>query len=253
MVDASDHTRERLLRKILDEPVAHRGEYLIAFEAAFNSTVLPEKVEQILADDGYKVGKRRGIRTANIINDFFEADHFSDKRILEIGPGQYAFALLARTLGASVEALEYNPRKSDAGRELGFKVYNHDMHKLSQLGLSNSFDGLWLKGTFNPILPPTPTSAMRDFVGQMDDVLRPGAWAWCCPNIYDRTPGDHTPTSTEQKASDEQAQVFVDAGWDLIPIQEDDRVRYALKSLPYRGAKYIFVRNLRAPAPPSGE
>lgn len=84
----------------------------------------------------------------------FSHEDFRGKEILELGPGHYAFALLARSLGARVVCIENDPTFAKLGRHLGFEIYERNFFDLTEIQLSEKFDGLFVKGTFNACVAP---------------------------------------------------------------------------------------------------
>ncbi len=218
-----------------------RGERLIAQEEAVTVTALDEGAMEITKDSTFtthhRQGSHRGIRASNIINDFFDIEHFRDKKILELGPGHYGFALLARHLGAHVVCVERDPVFIKLGRYLGFKVLDINFEDLTVDKAGQRFDGLWMKGAFNACRVKN-TESLYDFVKTITEIITPVGWGWC---VTANKTGHENEEEFEKERIEAQRGAFLQHGWNASPIGDDDRKRYALK---YAGALYYFTRNL---------
>lgn len=182
---------------------------------------------------------RRGRRVANILNDWFEVENFAGKKLIELGPGHYAFALLARHLGADVVCVERDPSFVELGRHLGFRVLDVDFNDLSPETLPEHFDGLWAKGTFNSAWAASD-EAVRTFVSDKTSLLAPSGWAW----FTTVNKGDDDSQSSRDFVThrmDVQRDAFIDCGWSTCPILDEERPLYALN---YRGCPYVYFKNL---------
>ncbi len=183
---------------------------------------------------------RRGARVANILNDYFEASDFRGKRILELGPGHYAFALLARHLGATVTCIEKDPQFIKLGQHLGIDVRDMDFNDLSLEALGEEpFDGVWAKGTFNSCNYGSEEE-VAGFVKRITDLVKPGGWRWFTVVNKTAVAGAEGERFLKQRM-DAQYRAFLDHGWTATPIPEIDRPLYALK---YRGSPFLFSKNL---------
>ncbi len=117
---------------------------------------------------------------ARIVNDFFRAEDFAGTRIMDIGPGLYPFAIIARALGAEVVAIEFDEALADLGRRLGFEVHGDDLDMLTE-GRFTGFDGLFLKGPFNPCRQSTTT--LPEAARRLDAVVSESGWGWMCNSV----------------------------------------------------------------------
>jgi hypothetical protein len=182
---------------------------------------------------------KRGLKVCNILCAHFDPHHFSGKRILELGPGHYAFASLARHLGAEVTCVERDPSFAELGRHLGFKVLEVAFSELDIKRFDCPFDGLWMKGSFNACTQRDETS-VQHLVRNFTDLIAPEGWGWI-------TTVNKTSRETFDSAAfvehriEVQRQAFIKCGWNALPIQDDDRASYALN---YTGSYYYFTRNL---------
>lgn len=231
------------IQQRLDRELApKKGEHLIRREDALPICQLSEQAQQILEDTDFasqpKYNYRRGLRVANLINDLFSIEHLAGKRILELGPGHYAFALLARYLGAQVVCIERDPAFVALGRYLGFEVRDCDFNDLSLDMFDEPFDGMWIKGTFNSCNYETK-DGINAFVERITPLVKPEGWAWCV--TVNKDTNGHTDEWVEDRI-EYQRECFVNHGWRVDPIEdEEDRRRYAIK---YSGCYYHYTRNL---------
>lgn len=222
-----------------------RGERLITQKEAVKVTAFDSEAVKITSKSTFTThhrhGSHRGIRASNIINDFFNIEHFRGKRLLEIGPGHYSFALLARHLGATVICVERDQIFVELGRYFGFEILNMNFDDLAVNNLGKKFDGLWMKGTFNACRSKDINS-IYNFVETLTEILLPEGWGWCVTaNKAGNIENEEEKKRFEENMINAQRDAFVQFGWNASSIDENDRKRYALK---YVGANYYFTRNL---------
>lgn len=118
---------------------------------------------------------------AKIINDFFTLDDLKGKRILDVGPGLYPFSILARELGATVVAIEFDEALAEVGKRMGFEVHTDDIDMLPE-GKFTDFDGIFLKGPFNACrqtFESLPKAANR-----ITGTIHEKGWGWNANSIH---------------------------------------------------------------------
>ncbi len=191
---------------------------------------------------------RRGLRIANILRDQFELKHFAGQKILELGPGHYAFALLARYLGAEVVCVERDPAFAQLGRHLGFEVLEIDFADLSVKDFERPFNGLWMKGSFNACVQKND-AAIAEFVNRITELISPNGWGWMVTVNKASAALDNAEEFAKSRI-DIQRKAFEQAGWDVSLIGDAARPRYALN---YTGCLYYFTRGLQPPGEPLTE
>ncbi|MBK1706879.1 FkbM family methyltransferase [Halochromatium glycolicum] len=185
--------------------------------------------------------RRRGIRIANILNDYFEITAFEGKKIVELGPGHYAFALLARHLGAEVVCVERDPQFISLGRHLGFEVLDMDFNDITSEAVGGRCDGLWVKGTFNACNYRSD-SEVEEFALRLTGLVQPAGWAWLTVVNKTSLPGEEGKAFAAQRI-EVQRRALMRAGWGAAPIRDEDRPLYALK---YTGSPSVYFRNIPA-------
>jgi len=237
------------IQKILDRELpAHRPDSILTRQRALDACAYPPEAIEIIDGSSYNpnhahVGFHRHLRASNVINDFFDAEQFTGKRIVEFGPGHYSFAMLARELGATVICVERHEEHARLGRVLGFEVIEKDFADLTPEDFGGQIDGLWMKGAFNACRMPND-QAIDDLVQLMTALLTPDAWAWCVTvNMFGKE--DQPDNPKVLRCVELQRAAFQKHGWNIEPIDESDRKRYAMS---YKACNYYFTRAL-APAP----
>ncbi|MCA9295273.1 MAG: hypothetical protein KC983_02125 [Phycisphaerales bacterium] len=219
------------------------GERLMDWEAVLSACTYPPAALEIIGESDFtthnRVGLHRHIRASNVLNDFFSREHFEGKTILELGPGHYSFAMLARALGATVICVERYDVHVELGRALGFEVLDIDFRELTPEKVGRPVDGLWMKGAFNACVFRTDED-VTDFVRIKTALLAPEAWGWCV--TVNMTPKDQPPDLPFLEHRIEvQRSAYEQFGWTVRMIDEADRKRYAVS---YQGSPYYFVRGL---------
>lgn len=183
---------------------------------------------------------RRALKVANAINNYFNKSHFKGRRILEFGPGHYAFSLLARELGAEVTCVEFDKSLAELGRKLGFFVYEDNFDGLPEKDFGCDYDGIWQKGCFNACRFRTDND-MERFVAAMTGILKEDAWGWVstCNKTSDKNIDDVDKFINDRVK--QQQSYMVKYGWELRPFTEEVGSKYAIK---YANSPVLFTRNL---------
>ncbi len=229
--------------KIGKELPPKKGELLITQKKAVEVTTLDATAMKIISKSTFtthhKHGPHRGVRASNIINDFFNIEHFQGKTLLELGPAHYSFALLARHLGAKVICVERDPIFAELGRHLGLEIIKSDIFKIGLKDIGTPVDGLWMKNV--QYRGQYEENSLTEFACNFTNLLTPQAWGLCViRNAFkDELPKDHQ--SYVNTMLERQKLAFEKCGWKAVPIEEADRKRYALK---FAGANWIFTYNL---------
>jgi len=158
--------------------------------------------------------------------------------VLELGPGHYGFALLARALGARVTCFEKDGAFAKLGAHLGFRMWEGDFY--SELGkgkYEEVFDGVWVKGTFNAC-HLKKSSRIMDFAKRLDACLRPGGWGLLVPV---NKMGPDSGSQLVQECVRSQHDIMVALGWRAVELPESLRRAMAFH---YSGSPFIYLKNL---------
>lgn len=182
---------------------------------------------------------RRGIKVARALNQYFSCEMFDGKRIVEFGPGHYAFSLLARSLGAKVECVELDPALAELGRVLGFEVHEKSFDTVSDIGLEGKFGGIWQKGCFNACRFPEETD-MEEYVEEMTALIDDNGWGWV--STCNKASGLNADGEAFTKQRIELQQTYMKQhNWDLRPFEEEVGSKYAIK---YANSPVLFTKGL---------
>ena len=231
-------------------PPPRRGERLISNHDAIRVNYFPDDWQPLFQDAAQKnyrqYSARRTVPTANLINDFFESKHFAGKRIIELGPGHYTFALIARALGACVVCVERDEALAKFGRHLGFEVIEADFRgpgfpEQARDDAGGPFDGLWMRGVCNACTFPDEQTLQRQ-VFDLDSLVSPSGWGWATTcNVANSIADDSARQRFEDQRIASQQRAFVDAGWKAQDISATDRDRYRLN---FKGCRFIYTKGL---------
>jgi hypothetical protein len=242
---AAQEGLHRWSRKIADEMPPKRGERLLAHVHAAEVCSFDQAGLDIIAKSTYTTHNRysphRAVRISNIVNDFFDRDHFQSKVVIEFGPGHYNFALVARYLGATVICVDRDPIFIELGRHLGFRVIGKDFYAVTPDDIGAEVDGVWIKGAFNAARLGDKRK-VAGFISFLNRILRPQGWGWCVTVNRVRDQDTDPAMMLRLKQWVEcQRECFEEHGWRSSPIEQGDRKRYALS---YSGSEYYFTRGL---------
>jgi hypothetical protein len=199
---------------------------------------VPEEAKAIAMQTSNRFSVMRGTRTAHLMNALLDWRLLQEKRILEIGPGQYAFAILARWLGARVVCVDSNATIAQFGRAIGFEVFEMDLSRVDVESLGERFDGLWMKGAFNPT-GCSDHDRLRSVAGRLNGLIADDGWGMIAPNGRQDAPQKYPGVAANVLA---QRDAFVGLGWRALPISAEARDRCALKAKYYGSVPHLFVK-----------
>ncbi len=242
-------------RAIAKELGPKRGERLISMRGALEACAYPEAAVAIIEESEFtthnKVGLHRHLRCASILNDMFERAHFAGKRVLELGPGHYSFAMIARALGAEVSCVERYEPHARLGRALGFGVYDEDFLSADPEVFGGAYDGVWMKGAFNACIAQS-VEALDASVCRIDALVKDGGWGWVVTvnKVGETARAQGKDDAWVDARIEAQRASFEQRGWRAHRVDEGDRTRYALS---YKGARYIFTKGLDPVVSDEGE
>ena len=188
-----------------------------------------------------KASDLRSLRIASAMASFLSPEMLRGKRILELGPGHYAFACLARELGASVVCIENDPSLVALGESLGFDVIHTDFYQLPRSWAElSAYDGLWVKGTFNACRLSESTEVWG-LSTALTTCLREAGWGVVIP-VNKGTSASGTSSHIKERIAT-QRYAFETLGWQAIAPSLEFR---RLRAMNYSGSPWIFLRNIPA-------
>ena len=183
-----------------------------------------------------KFNLRRQIKNYNFISRHFKKKLFKNKKILELGPGSYAFSLTAKNMGAEVHVVEKIENFCQIGKNLKFKVYCNDFNKNLEFLKTNFYDGIFIKGTFGSKARDSFDNYKKKIYNLLSK-LKNNGWIFYSPwNDF-----DDFDTNTKNKKYEEQKKFLISIGLNYHEYDETFKKRYCLN---YKGSKYIYTKNL---------
>ena len=217
-----------------------RPNYLLDYSTVLKICDVGKEGIEIIEDTAFTsqnyFNESRGLKVASFINDHFEKNDFTGKRILELGPGHYSFAMIARYLGAIVTCVEKDKSFIKLGRKIGFDVHDIDFNDLDLKNFESPFDGLWIKGTFNACNYKSEDSILK-FSETITSLVKPDGWAFL--TTVNKS-ADKNQSFVEQRISI-QKNILKKLNWECTPIKSSHRKSYALN---YSGSYYYFTKNI---------
>lgn len=177
----------------------------------------------------------------NIFADFLEGAPLADATVLDLGPGQYDFGVLARAEGAECFAIDNDEAVIELGRHKRFPVVHGRIQDLDADTFGRRFDGLFCKFSINAFWYHDAPDAHADFVARLFSLLKPDGWAWIAPW---NGAGRHAPSSLAATARTQERLMAEHGciGHDLTP---ELARRYGVTGTVFNHA--LFVRNLTLP------
>lgn len=194
-----------------------------------------------------KNAQEPGIRNPNrprkhfqrIINRFFRNYSFSNKTLMDLGPGQYDFGELVREKGGDVHAIELDPVVVELGQYKKMNVIKGDLSDKSIFNpLSNTYDVLFCRGSINAGWFLNNEKAHHEYLDSLLSILKQDGTAWISP--CNEAPGK--PYEDYKKAVDFQISFFKSNGYRVIKCNEYQARRYGIWS---ETPKLIFTKNLK--------
>ncbi|MFY7964201.1 MAG: class I SAM-dependent methyltransferase [Chitinophagaceae bacterium] len=187
-------------------------------------------------ESGIRNPMRSRIHFERIINRFFASYDFSNKAVLDIGPGHYDFCELARNKGAIPFAIELD----DAVIELGkYKKIEVVKGNLSDVNVFEEFKGkidlLFCRGSINCCWFSNEKE-QQNYIQSMLKVLKPNGSAWISPC---NEPINSDANKDSLKA---QLQTFKENGFYTLKSHKLQAYWYGIWS---DNPKLIYTKNLR--------
>lgn len=179
-----------------------------------------------------------------IFGDFFKPMAFTKRVILDIGPGQYDFGVLAREREAEVHGIDNDPAVLELGRYKGFTVYDGDIKRLQSIHFDQPFDGIFCKFSINAFWYYDDKAAHRNAIRALVALMRDDAWAWLAPWNGIPKNVDLNPESIIEVLRT-QAGEFAAHGFTVYELSEGLSKAYGVHGATANRA--LFTRNLGVP------
>jgi len=207
----------------------------------------PKEIEIISAARQKNVRDHRRSRDhfIHIFNDFFRSKDLRGQVLIDLGPGQYDFGVLAKERGAKTVGVDNDPAVVKLGRYKGFEVHEGRLQRLDLIDFGRSFDGLFCKFSLNCFWFWDQPEAHKRFVSDLVGLGAPQSWGWLAP--WNGVPKNASLTDGQVQAKlREQAELFEAHGFYAYNFTEDQARRYGVNGNVANNA--LFVRGLNVPS-----
>lgn len=151
-----------------------------------------------------------------IFDQFLSNVDLQGQVLLDIGPGQYDFAVLATQRGAITQGIDNDPAVIELGRHRGYTVVDAHIQSIKPDYFSQLFDGLFCKFSINAFWFWEDDAKHGAFLEQLLSVAKPDAWLWIAP--WNGIPKTDLDTRAVQRALNVQAEFFRRAGCQAIDL-----------------------------------
>jgi len=181
----------------------------------------------------------------NIYADFLEAVDFRDSWLLDMGPGQYDFGVLARERGAETLGLDHDPAVLELGAHKDFSVKEYKLQAISAVDFERPFNGLFCKFSWNAFWFHDDSARHHNAVMQLGEMLDDKGWGWVAP--WNGVPKNAGLSATKiEDVLGVQNQAFKQIGFSGFDLGDRLARRYGVHGTVANNA--LFLRNLELPA-----
>lgn len=188
---------------------------------------------------------RSRVHFDRIFNDFLHATVLKDQYLLDLGPGQYDFGILAQACGARVLCLDNDPAVLDLGRYKGLSVREGYIQRLTLADFSERFDGIFCKFSYNAFWFLEDEASHRESVRVLCSLLQDNGWGWIAP--WNGVPKHAGLSAARIEAIlTTQADAFREHGFSAFNLTETLARYYGAHGTTANLA--LFVRNLAIPS-----
>lgn len=179
-----------------------------------------------------------------IFNDFISPVNFANTVLLDLGPGQYDFAILARERGAITYGVDNDPAVIRLGNHKKFPVLEKDLKKLGAADFDFQFDGLFCKYSINAFWFHANDEHLVEYISQLGHLLKPGGWGWVAP--WNGVPKKASlSVSRIREILTLQARLFKELGFETVDLTEELSAYYGVHGVT--GNRALFFRNVERP------
>jgi hypothetical protein len=173
-----------------------------------------------------------------IFDDFLKSVRFRGAEVLDLGPGQWDFGVLARERGAEVWGVDNDPAVLDLGWYKLFNAIEGNLRQPSTFDPVGPFDGLFCKLSINAFWTTAGLEAQRRHVSELLSVAKPDAWIWIAP--WNGIPGDFAGSSDDVLSWQQRA--FEEQGCTSRFLSEKEAIYYGVHGTTAN--RILFTRNL---------
>jgi hypothetical protein len=199
---------------------------------------------------GVRDPDRSRVHFERIFSDFLGDVLFEDADLLDLGPGQFDFGVLAVERGARrVVGIDNDPAVLELGLHKGFEVREGNLRALDAASFPEAFDGVFCKFSINAFWHGEDAHRER-LVDQIARLARSEGWSWIAP--WNGRPKREPLVDNELRRGLElQAEAFKARGYVAYELTEDLAKRYGVNGNVVN--RPLFLRGLTAPAVVEGQ
>lgn len=194
--------------------------------------------------------KRSREHFTRIFNDYLDAVEFSGAKLLDFGPGQYDFGVLADGRGSEIWAVDNDPAVIELGRHKGFNVVEGSLKAIASLNLPQDFDGLFCKFSLNMFWFCDDLHELRRHLETIDALRGPHGWAWLA--FWNGVPKN-------AEVGEADVARVLDVGWQTLRKLGYQRHELSLHEARYYGVhgatadRVVYTCNIGGRSDSSGE
>lgn len=188
--------------------------------------------------------KRSRKHFESIFQDFLNPIDLTGHDLLDLGPGQYDFGVLALERGARTVGIDNDPAVIELGRYKGFEAVYGRIQEMTPEAFGRAFDGLFCKFSINCFWYYDDPEAQDALVDRVVGLMKPDAWSWIAP--WNGVPKK---AELEQDEVDRvlarQIDRFRHHGFRAFDLSTELATRYGITGAVANHA--LFVRGLNVP------
>lgn len=193
-------------------------------------------------EPGIRDPKRPRAHFENIINYFFRSFSFRKANILDLGPGHYDFGEIVRRKGGEATAIELDPAVIRLGKLKNMEVVEGDLTDPRVFAnMSQSFDGLFCRGSFNARNFPNQMQH-REYLESLISVVKPNGVFWISPCNDPMKESNSGQDVLFKECVDFQIQFFRSNGFEIIECSPAFVRAFGIWSTK---PELIFTKNLK--------
>lgn len=180
----------------------------------------------------------------SIIKDFLSPEFFQGKCIIDLGPGQYDFSELGRSLGATMEHLENDPAIIALGEYKGFKVWDCNMTEFDMPMLRQKYDGMFCKLSISAFWNRTKSENQWSYFKNLLNLIKDDGWGFIAP--WNGLSQSHNLSAAEIESTlNRQRSIALSAGFSIYLLPERINNNYGLGGITED--KPLFIKNTKIP------
>jgi hypothetical protein len=182
-----------------------------------------------------------------IFADFGLKRRVRGQRLLDLGPGQFDFAVVASSYGAAeCVGIDMDPAVVELGCYKKLPTILGELRNLADIQLPGPFDGVFCKYSIDAFwFAPDERDRHSAHVAAISGALTRAGWSWIAPWNGGKRAKDLS--AAEVKAVlDLQRESFAKAGYEAFELTEELSIRYGVHGVTVN--RPLFTRGLEIPA-----